>query len=1166
MFLKSLVLRGFKSFADKTELVFEPGIAIIVGPNGSGKTNIVDAISWVLGEQGPRSLRGGKMEDVIFAGSRQRPALGMAEVVLTIDNSSGIIPVEFTEFTVSRVLFRSGESEYRLNGAACRLLDIQEILSDTGIGREQHTIIGQGQLDEILQADPMQMRGFIEEAAGVAKHRRRRERALRKIGAAEQNVGRLTDLLAEIRRQLRPLRQQAEVARRHTALGEELGRLRLVAAARELAEIRSRYGSGGRAGLDGPIRDKERELTELEERLAQAEASRSERFADSERARDGAWGLSRQAERLAALHRLAGERERTLRAELAGATEAGAEARVEELRRELSDIEGMRAEAATAQARSDAEVEEKRVQASSAELTVQEADRALAPARGAHRESIAEAVRVRGEIGALEGSLSSAERELGHISSRHRVVLSTRDELEGKLHELRAELERLDSSSEPAEKALEDLDSEAATLAGRRADAERSLREAERNVAIWRARAEVRAAASATGSRRLASAGIGGVLGVLSDLVVAPSRYRAALDAVAGPAEQVLVVRDSAAAERVLSELKPGEKIGILVAGRSAPAPAGATRLSESVEIAAAEGREALGGLYLANSLADAARLANEHPDSIFVTAEGSVAAGRFVATGSADAAARAAEAGEELSRAEEALADIDAEVRANADRRESIAPQLNEADAAAAAAAERLATLDREAHAVELQVQAISEAEQAASVSVGSLSEELDSLRATLPTLETALEQGQLEIDRMREEHAAAAGVLQSAHAALEAARMEQAKTGERSRLLDERRGYLADALKEAVGSASGVEARRERIIASIEQTALIAATANELKRAAESWAADAEREYQSVRSEVAAIDSSIGLLRTERAGLAGALDDMRVRAREEQAGRSEWMFRSRLVEEKLREEWGIDPDRAVSSFGHVWEVEDESRITDPTERIALLDDEALRRKRLRVERDLADIGQVNPLAAQEFDALTERERFLAEQINDVRKSRRDLFKIVASIDEHIRQMFTDAFEDTSREYERLLAMLFPGGQGRLRLSDPQDLLQTGVEVEVRPGGKNLRRLSLLSGGEKALAALAMLFAIFRARPSPFYVLDEVEAALDDVNLHRFLSLLNDFRDTAQMLVVTHQKRTMEIADVLYGISIRPDGASRVISERMSRIARDVRGRIPSD
>ncbi|MGH2810651.1 MAG: AAA family ATPase, partial [Actinomycetota bacterium] len=216
MFLKSLSVRGFKSFADKTLLAFEPGITVVVGPNGSGKSNIVDAISWVLGEQGPRSLRGGKMEDVIFAGSPGRPALGMAEVSLTIDNSAGLLPIEFAEVTISRTLFRSGDSEYGLNGSPCRLLDIQEVLSDSGVGREQHTIVGQGQLDEVLNADPMQLRAFIEEAAGVGKHRRRMQRAMRKIEATEQNLGRLADLLGEVRRQLRPLRRQAELAEKHS--------------------------------------------------------------------------------------------------------------------------------------------------------------------------------------------------------------------------------------------------------------------------------------------------------------------------------------------------------------------------------------------------------------------------------------------------------------------------------------------------------------------------------------------------------------------------------------------------------------------------------------------------------------------------------------------------------------------------------------------------------------------------------------------------------------------------------------------------------------------------------------------------------------------------------------------------------------------------------------
>lgn len=1166
MFLKSLVLRGFKSFADKTTLVFEPGITIVVGPNGSGKSNIVDSVSWVLGEQGPRSLRGGKMEDVIFAGSRERPALGMADVTLTIDNSSGIIPVEFTEFTISRTLFRSGDSEYRLNGVPCRLLDIQEILSDTGIGREQHTIIGQGQLDEILQADPMQMRGFIEEAAGVAKHRRRKDRALRKIASAESNVARLSDLLAEIRRQLRPLREQAEVSRRHSAVADELSRVLLVSSARELADVRRRVGPGGSVGLDEPIRQAETALTDLEQRLTDSERTRSERFGASEGARDTAWNLSRQVERLTSLSRLAGERERTLRAELAGASESTAQARLAELERERGQIVQLLEDAREAETRALAEVQEMHSRAQELERSAAETEQALGPARAAHRESIAETVRVRTEIGALSGSLSSAEHEFTRVGARRRLLDTQREQLSDNLARLRAEMERLESETEPLEKKVVGLELEAALAQDRKLQAEQRLREIEREAATWRARAEVRAGGGIHAARRLADLRIQGVLGVLDELIEFPPEYRLAVAAIAGPPDSVLVVLDAASASRVLQNLRPGEAIGILVAGNAAPAPPGSTPLIDSLRVVAQSGDEALAGVFLAPTLSDAAKAAEEHPESVFVTMQGGVAAGRLVASGAAEAAARSEQLEHELADAEAQVAELEGEIATHQERLEAATTRLNQADAAIAAAAERLAALDRESHAFEREMQATVETEHSSSLSLRALSDQLDSLRGALPRLEATIERGQGVLDGLADEHSRAEAAHSSATAALEQSRLALAGATERRRLLEERIEYVGSTIKQAAISASGLGERRRSLGARIEEASSIAGIATRLSEATSGWASEAEDAYQSVRSQVGEVDAAIVEMRTRRAGLAGALDDLRARAREQDAGRSEWLVRGRILEEKMLQEWNIEPDQALVRFGHTWEVEDTSKITDPTERNALLDDENLRRKRIRLERDLAGIGQVNPFAAQEFDALTDRERYLADQIADVRKSRRDLFKIVASIDEHIRQSFSDAFEDVSGEYERLLAMLFPGGAGRLRLTDPNDLLQSGIEIEVRPGGKNLKRLSLLSGGEKALAALAILFAIFRARPSPFYVLDEVEAALDDVNLHRFLSLLDDFRQTAQLVVVTHQKRTMEVADVLYGISIRPDGASRVISERMAAISRETARRLQTD
>ncbi|MBW3591333.1 MAG: AAA family ATPase, partial [Actinobacteria bacterium] len=345
MFLKSLVMRGFKSFANKTTLAFEPGISIVVGPNGSGKSNVVDAICWVLGEQGPASLRGGKMADVIFAGSGTKAPLGMAEVQLTIDNTSGVLPVEFSEVSISRALFRSGDSEYRLNGSVCRLLDIQEMLSDAGVGRAQHTIVGQGRVDQVLSADPVAIRNIIEEAAGVGKHRRRRERALRKIESCEGNLVHLSDLLTEIRRQLKPLRQQAEIAKRHERVSSELKRVRLIQASRELAGVLAEMGPQDSSTREEELTAWERDLTRLDVDLARLEESRMASASEAARYRELQLRLAGALERLDSLRRLAEERGRALRAELSASSEAGERARIQEMQRQIDLIEPELAEA-----------------------------------------------------------------------------------------------------------------------------------------------------------------------------------------------------------------------------------------------------------------------------------------------------------------------------------------------------------------------------------------------------------------------------------------------------------------------------------------------------------------------------------------------------------------------------------------------------------------------------------------------------------------------------------------------------------------------------------------------------------------------------------------------------------------------------------------------------
>ncbi|MCW3034797.1 MAG: smc [Actinobacteria bacterium] len=1160
-----MTLRGFKSFADKTTLALEPGISIIVGPNGSGKSNVIDAISWVLGEQGPRSLRGGRMEDVIFAGTQRRPALAMAEVSLTIDNTAGDLPLEFTEVTITRTLFRSGEAEYRLNGLPCRLLDIREVLSDGGIGREQHTIIGQGHLDEMLTADPIQIRASIEEAAGVAKHRRRKERALRRIAATDANLVRISDVLSEVRRLLRPLREQAEIAKRHASVVEELERIQVILAARELGEIRRRLGPDGAVDLEGPIRAAELDVAALDATLAEAGRRRAEAAGRTERGREVAWSLNRLAERLRSLARLAHERDRSLSAELAGITEAGAQARLDELARELAGAEPLLEEAAAAAESAEARVATRREALAQAEATLSGVQARVLPLRNAQREAQGIVVQARGELATLMASMEAAEAEQGRADERRRALDEARRRALAALEESRVALAELEAAEAPHVEVIAELEERLETAEQERQAGLSALADAEREAATWRARAQVRDGASPEAARRIAASGLLGVIGVLSDLVQITPASKAALEALVGPAGSVLVVEDAAAAERALQAAGAGEPLGILVASGADAPMLGGRPLADLLRPISGPAAAALAGVYLARGAAEAARLAGEHPEAVFVTLDGVMATGRLLVSTSAAAGARAAEAEAQLAGARDHLSAVEAEIAALRRTFGEAASVLNRADADIAAASDRAASAERELHALDREAGVMDEGSQRTADSTSTLAGRITDLERGLLEAQARADAAARELETYADEQVAAARVRGEAAGALDEARLAAARAAERHRLLVERCGELRSALERAAAEAAKIGGRRADLAARLERARSVFASAGILGDGAGVWAAEAEEVYRACGRATAEADAAVSGLQERRASLVGAVDALRERARTEGLAAAELRIRSRIIEERWGQE-GRDVEALVERFGQRLEDEDPTSLMDPWDRSAAAEDEALQRRQARLDRDLAAMGRVNPLAAAEFEALTEREQFLTSQIADVRTSRRDLLKVVAEVDDRIRELFLGAFSDVAREYEHVFSTLFPGGVGRLRLTDPADVLETGVEVEARPGGKNLRRLSLLSGGERALAGLALAFAIFRARPSPFYVLDEVEAALDDVNLHRFLGLLREFRTSSQLIVVTHQKRTMELADILYGISVRSDGASRVISERLRSLPGSPEGIVGRD
>jgi chromosome segregation protein len=1191
--LKSLTLKGFKSFASATTFHFEPGITAVVGPNGSGKSNVVDALAWVMGEQGAKSLRGGKMEDVIFAGTTGREGaagrapLGRAEVSLTIDNTDGALPIDYAEVTISRTMFRNGGSEYAINRQPCRLLDVQELLSDSGIGREMHVIVGQGQLDAVLSAGPEERRGFIEEAAGVLKHRKRKEKALRKLDAMQANLTRVADLTVELRRQLKPLGRQAEVARRAAVIQSDLRDSRLRILADDLVALS--------ATLEAEVADE----TALRARRAEVEAalaaagdreSALEQSAAAEapaltRAQESWYRLSSLRERFRGTGSLAAERVRHLAGEpedqRPGLDPDQLAADAESVRAEEREIEASVArdrEALTAAvvARQEAE-----------QSLAAEQRRVAAAARAAadRREGLA---RLAGQVSARRSKVEAGDAEVGRLTpaleeARDRAARAQAEftSIETQVAGLDAGEEDLDSDHEEAALRLAAADDRVAALR----DEERAA-EQERAALVARKDALELGLARKDGAGTVLAAGhrLSGVLGSVAALLTVETGYETAVAAALGSAADAVAVRDVAAAEAAIRLLKDDDagRVGLLVggvrpsdgryAGEAAPMPPGARAALDLVTVPDALGpavTRLLSGVAVVDDLATARRAVEARPGLVAVTREGDLLGREHAAGGSAstpsllevqaavdEAATRLGEAGHRVDRARFALqAALDEQARATRDVQSAL-DRLHESDARMAAVAEQLGQLGASARAARGEADRLDR-------SIALALEQLDADRVALAELEERLAVASATPEGPEDDaepDTALRDQLEDAARAARQVEVEQrlaVRTGEeRVRALAGRADQLARAAaeeREGRARAEARRARRAREAAVAHQVALAAQAALAHLEHSLARAAEVRERAEMARAER---DAELTNVRSRLRELGSELERLTDSVHRDEVARAEQRLRIEALQQKALEDHGVEPESLVEEYGPHQPVPasppepDEVREVepDPTPFVR-----AEQEKRMRgAERALALLGRVNPLALEEFQALEERHQFLAEQLEDLKATRRDLLDIIREVDERVEQVFAAAFQDTAREFEGVFARLFPGGEGRLVLTEPGDMLTTGIEVEARPPGKKIKRLSLLSGGERSLTAVALLVAIFKARPSPFYVLDEVEAALDDTNLGRLIGLMEELREESQLIVITHQKRTMEVADALYGVSMRDDGITTVIGQRL--------------
>ncbi|MEU9787100.1 chromosome segregation protein SMC [Streptomyces phaeochromogenes] len=1212
MHLKALTLRGFKSFASATTLRFEPGITCVVGPNGSGKSNVVDALSWVMGEQGAKSLRGGKMEDVIFAGTTGRPPLGRAEVSLTIDNSDGALPIEYAEVTITRIMFRNGGSEYQINGDTCRLLDIQELLSDSGIGREMHVIVGQGQLDSVLHADPMGRRAFIEEAAGVLKHRKRKEKALRKLDAMQANLARVQDLTDELRRQLKPLGRQAAVARRAAVIQADLRDARLRLLADDLVRLRGALQAevADEAALKERKESAEAELKKALQREAMLEDEVRRLTPRLQRAQQTWYELSQLAERVRGTVSLADAR---IKSATAQPPEERRGRDPEDMEREAARIREQEAELEAALEAAERALEDTVSHRADLERELAVEERRLkdvARAIADRREGLA---RLNGQVNAARSRAASAQAEIDRLASARDEAQERAVAAQEEYEQLKAEVDGLDAGDE-------ELSERHETAKRALADAESALTEArEAATAAERKRAATQARHEAlslglrrkdgTGALLVAKDRLTGLLGPAAELLsVTPGHEVPVAAAFGTAADAIAVTSPSAAADAIrLLRKQDGGRAALLLAGAPDAAAAGGASGNTSDVTGGPSGQSGAGvggtssggdaerggptfaadlvrgpsdlmpavrrllrGIVVVGTLEDAEDLVYSRPELTAVTAEGDLLGAHFAQGGSAGAPSllevqasvdeAAAELEElavlceelteeqhraaELRRERTALVEELGERRRAGEREKSqVAQQLGRlAGQARGAAGEAERSTAAAARAQEALERAVQEAEE--------LAERL-AVAEEMPFEE--------EPDTSVRDRLAADGA--NARQTEMEARLQTRTHEERVKGLAGRADSLDRAARAEREARARAEQRKARLRHEAAVAGAVASGARQLLAHVEVSLARADEERTAAERAKARREQDLVVARNEGRDLKAELDKLTDSVHRGEVLGAEKRMRIEQLEAKALEELGVEPAGLIADFGPDQLVppslpaegeelpEDPEHPRNQPRRFHRAEQE----KRLKsAERAYQQLGKVNPLALEEFSALEERHKFLSEQLEDLKKTRADLLQVVKEVDERVEQVFTQAFWDTAREFEGVFSRLFPGGDGRLILTDPDNMLTTGVDVEARPPGKKVKRLSLLSGGERSLTAVAMLVSIFKARPSPFYVMDEVEAALDDTNLQRLIRIMQELQEASQLIVITHQKRTMEVADALYGVSMQGDGVSKVISQRL--------------
>ncbi|MBI5484714.1 MAG: chromosome segregation protein SMC [Deltaproteobacteria bacterium] len=1175
MKIKRLEINGFKSFAEKTVLDFQQNVTAVVGPNGCGKSNIVDAIRWCMGEQSAKNLRGKAMEDVIFAGSDNRKPLGLAEVSLVFSTEDGRAPakyLDYSEIQLTRRLYRDGESDYLINKTPCRLLDITELFMDTGVGTRAYSIIEQGKIGQILHSRPEERRFLIEEAAGVTKFKSRKQLALKKIEGTRQNLARLADVLGEIRRQLTSLQRQAKKAEKFREYRDELRDIDLFFTAQEYREIQLQRTAAERelAALNGRIREVFAasaigESQAEEARLALLEAEKQLTTAQEEifRVRNEfsatGNGLEFQRKELAALDgrlvRLAAEA-----AELDQRLKECSEQRgLLELRRDTGAVDAAGMQAGL-------ELAEEALAAH--QLAEEQLNRELENRRRDLFGALAEAAQFKNRSETAQNRLSSLKERLER-HSREAVQLAERRE------QLRRQASELEKSIAAGQQEQTALQTRLSTLREHEDDLKRRLPEIEKG---WQSRRdELNRSSSRLHSLKELQAQFAGFgqgvrtlmkeaalrsrfSGVLADAIQAPPELESALESALTDRLQCLLCADDKDAVAALDYLKTknGGRAGIaLPLDLPAAAPPLVTGATALLNLVQTDGPHAglilnlLAKVLLVDDLAGALRLARQHPALTFVTPAGDmVAQGGIISGGSGEQAGSGLiHKKREIRELELLVAGLEEETAALAKQREDLRRQSLEV-------AEGLKSGGNQLHQAELKLtgllkdrqQALDESQRIAdrlevqSGEAANLHEEQTALEAELKLSgEQALQAGdaskglELETSRLKVELEARRVLLAAAREKVTGILVQTATIREQHeaglRALSELEQRMDEILKRASADRkefeSGATARQQLETEISTATARLEGLLRE-QAEAESRLTVARGRFEEAGAALARLEAQLKKSREESDA-----------AREAQAGLnlrfSTLTMQSEHLEQNLHERSRISMTEALARLDS-----------------AGFDETAGKLRRVELQRLLDEMGEVNLMAIEECSGMEERFSFLNGQKDDLEESLRGLQQAIQRINRTTRQRFLETYNLINAKFQEVFPRLFCGGHAELRLTDEEDLLETGIDIIVQPPGKKLQNVTLLSGGEKALTAVALIFSIFLIKPTPFCLLDEVDAPLDDANIGRFNEMVREMSDISQFIIITHNKATMQVADTLYGITMEEPGASKVVSVRL--------------